>query len=82
MRNPKSALTCRASCCAACVRVAWPAMHCAAQVPAQLQKRMKDAGVRDPAAVCLMLDLLSRNQGLPVTAHTNASFPLPAVWLV
>jgi len=55
-------------------------MHCTVQVPAELKKKMKDRGVRDPAAVCLMLDLLSRNQGLPVTAYTDASFPLPAVW--
>ncbi len=68
MRILKNALICSASCCAA-------------QVPAQLQKRIKDAGVRDSAAVCLMLDLLSRNQGLPATANTNASFPLPAVWV-
>jgi len=74
---PMSALNCSAL----CLSVACPTMQCAAQVPFQLQKRMKDSGVRDPAAVCLMLDLVSRNQGLPVTTHTNASLPLPAVWV-
>ncbi len=30
--------------------------------------------------ICLKPDLVSRSQGLPVTAYTRASFLLPAVW--
>ena len=64
-------LCCMCHCC-----LANRTLRCTGACPAAAP-----VGVRDPAAVCLMLDLLSRNQGLPATTYTNASFSLPAVWV-